>query len=48
MVVSFEVAIVQIRRGITFPSSYMACCGANDLSEVSFTGLSFFPLTLIW
>ena len=33
---------------MTFPNSYMASCGASDLSDVSFTDSSFLPLTSNW
>ena len=48
VVVSCDVAIAQMMRGMTLPSSYMACCGAKDLSEVSFTDCSFLPFSVIW
>ena len=37
-------AMAQMSRGITLPSSYMACCGASDLSEASLTEVRGLPL----
>jgi hypothetical protein len=45
---SLDVALAPMSHGMTFPSSYIACCGARLLSEVSFTDCSFLPFIFIW
>jgi hypothetical protein len=48
VVLSFARAIVQMIRGMTFPSSYIASCFARDLSDESLTDSRRLPFTRSW